>query len=118
MYDRMQAESGSSAIPASGGQMSTTVPEAAASNPNENLISEKEVTRAAADAQPPQTEVSEPPRKRVEKVKTTVNSKTIQKQENRKKAAEQPVEKSVRPAMSEKEIQSVVGEAGRALRGQ
>ena len=100
--------------------MSTTVPEAAASNPNENLISEKEVTRAAADAQPPQTEVSEPPRKRVEKVKTTVNSKTIQKQENRKKAAEQPVEKSVRPApvMSEKEIQSVVGEAGRALRGQ
>ena len=89
--------------------MSTTVPEAAASNPNENLISEKEVTRAAADAQPPQTEVSEPPRKRAEKVKTTVSSKTVQRQE-----------KPVRPApvMSEKEIQSVVGEAGRALRGQ
>lgn len=120
MYDRMQAESGSSAPTASGGQMSTTVPEAAASNPNENLISEKEVTRAAADAQPPQTEVSEPPRKRAKKVKTTVNSKTVQKQENRKKAVEQTVEKTVRPApvMSEKEIQSVVGEAGRALRGQ
>ena len=120
MYDRMQAESGSSAPTASGGQMSTTVPEAAASNSNKNLISEKEVTRAAADAQPPQTEVSEPPRKRAEKVKTTVSSKTVQKQETRKKAAEQPVEKTVRPApvMSEKEIQSVVGEAGRALRGQ
>ena len=53
-------------------------------------------------------------------MKTTVSSKTVQKQENRKKAAEQPVEKAVRPApvMSEKEIQSVVGEAGRALRGQ
>ena len=49
MYDRMQAESGSSAPTASGGQMSTTVPEAAASNPNENLISEKEVTRAAGE---------------------------------------------------------------------
>ena len=34
MYDRMQAESGSSAPTASGGQMSTTVPEAAASNAN------------------------------------------------------------------------------------
>ena len=64
--------------------------------------------------------MTEPPRKRAEKVKTTVSSKTVQKQENRKKAAEQPVEKAVRPApvMSEKEIQSVVGEAGRALRGQ
>ena len=115
--DRMQAASNPTA---SMGQSSTAVPAAAVSQTNEKIMSEKEANRAAAEAQPPQTEVSKPSRKRAERVKTTVSSKTVQKQEHRQKAAERPAEKNLHsaPVMSEKEIQSVVGEAGRALRGQ
>lgn len=117
MYDRMQA---ASTPPVRSGQTSVTVPAATVSRTDEKLMSDKEVTRAAADAQPPKTEVSKPSRKRAERVKTAVSSKTVQKQEHRKKEAERHSEKMVHqaPVMSEKEIQSVVGEAGRALRGQ